>query len=104
MATPLRAYVAGDGPPVVLLHGLGLDSGMWGGLLPEIHRAGFQSVTVDVRGHGGSPTVDVEATLDDLTDDVCAVLNSWGITRPHLVGFSMGGMIAMRFAAKKLPL
>jgi pimeloyl-ACP methyl ester carboxylesterase len=88
----------GTGPAVVLLHGLNFSGRMWDGLVPQLVRAGFQAITVDVRGHGASPSVDAEVSLDDLTADVAALVATERLERSHLVGFSMGGMIAMRLA------
>jgi 3-oxoadipate enol-lactonase len=89
---------------VVLIHGLGLGAGMWDGFNPAVAKTGFTAVTVDVRGHGGSPVVDRETTLDELAGDVASFIDAEGLDRPHLIGFSMGGMISMRIAAAGRPL
>lgn len=98
-AARLAACRTGRGPAVVLLHGLGLDGRMWDGLVPHLVEADFEAVAVDARGHGRSAVADREVTIDELTADVERWLDAEGMRRPHLVGFSMGGMIAMRIAA-----
>ncbi|HUB09161.1 MAG TPA: alpha/beta fold hydrolase [Myxococcales bacterium] len=94
----------GTGAPVVPLHGLGLGAGMWAPFAERLAAHGFEAVCVNVRGHGGSTAVDRSADLEDLAQDVRGHLADAGIERPHLVGFSMGGMIAMRLAADGLAL
>jgi 3-oxoadipate enol-lactonase len=57
-------------------------------------------VTYDTRGHGESPAPAGPYTLDDLVDDVVALLDEVGAERAHVVGLSLGGMTAMRLAAR----
>ncbi len=100
----LQAHRTGRGAPVVLLHGLGLSARMWDPFATRLAAEGFEAVAVDIRGHGSSPVVDAEVDLDHLADDVAHFLDREDLTQPHLVGFSMGGMISMRLAAAGRPL
>jgi 3-oxoadipate enol-lactonase len=58
-------------------------------------------ITYDTRGHGDSPTPPGPYTLDDLVDDVVALLDDVGAERAHLAGVSLGGMTAMRMAVRE---
>ena len=58
-------------------------------------------VTYDTRGHGESPAPAGPYSLDDLVDDLVALLDEVGAERAHVVGLSLGGMTAMRLAARE---
>jgi pimeloyl-ACP methyl ester carboxylesterase len=94
----VRCRVSGDGPPVLLLHGIGrtLDD------FADQHRGlarDHRVVSVDLPGHGGSAPLDVPHTLPTLASAVAEVLAAVGMTGPvHLVGNSLGGAVAMRLA------
>jgi pimeloyl-ACP methyl ester carboxylesterase len=92
---------AGAGPPLVLLHGLGASSADWAKQV-EAFAPGFRVITIDTRGCGGSR--DLRAphgpfTMAQLADDVAAVLTHLNTGPAHVVGWSMGGMIAFQLAA-----
>jgi len=83
----------GAGPDLVLLHGVGLDRSMWERCLPaltERHRV----TVVDLRGHGTSPPAAPGVTLRELAADVAALLPG----PAHLVGFSLGALVAQQLA------
>lgn len=86
----------GDGPGVVLLHGVGLDRTMWARCLPAL-AARHRVTLVDLRGHGESPRAAAGVSLEELAADVAALLE--GPT--HLVGFSLGALIAQQLALVK---
>lgn len=89
---------ASGGPaPLVLLGSLASDVRVWAPLLPAL-TADRRVVRVDLRGHGRSPVVPGDATLDDLAEDVVALLDDEGLHQAHLAGVSLGGMVAMRVA------
>jgi 3-oxoadipate enol-lactonase len=62
--------------------------------------ASFRVVRLDTRGHGRSPVPPGPYDIDDLADDALAVLDELGVGRAHLVGLSLGGMTALRLAAR----
>ncbi|HEY9366945.1 alpha/beta hydrolase [Streptomyces sp.] len=84
----------GDGPPVVLLHGLAGHAGEWDAtarLLRPRHRV----VAVDQRGHGASDRRPADVSRAAYVGDVVAVLDALGIDRAVLVGQSLGGHTAL---------
>ncbi|MCB9896468.1 MAG: alpha/beta hydrolase [Planctomycetes bacterium] len=93
----VRYVDVGEGEPVVILHGLAASLDVWrmtGALaaIAEDHRV----LALDVRGHGRSDKPhDVARYGDALVDDVIELLDALGIRKAHVVGYSMGGMIAL---------
>jgi 3-oxoadipate enol-lactonase len=101
-AVGVSHYIDGpdDAPVVVLSNSLGATRGMWDPQVPALAER-FRVVTYDTRGHGESPAPDGPYTLDDLVDDLVALLDEVGAERAHVVGLSLGGMTAMRLAARE---
>ena len=99
-----HAVERGDGPPVVLLHGVTLAAGVWSQQLADLgdrHRV----VAVDLRGHGRS-TVGADGFtggIGRLASDVRQVLHALDLTGALLVGHSMGGMVALQLVADAPP-
>ncbi len=96
----LHVTVAGDGPPVVLLHGLTATHRYVVHGSKALERAGLRVVAYDARGHGAS---DPAASPEDydygaLAADLGRVMDAQGIDRAVLAGASMGGHTALRFA------
>jgi pimeloyl-ACP methyl ester carboxylesterase len=95
---------AGEGPPVVLVHGFGSSkeqnwkSTGWYGSLGE---AGFSVLAIDNRGHGQSdkPHDPILYHHDRMAEDVATVMAAAGIRAAPYVGYSMGGLIGLRFMA-----
>ena len=90
--------VAGSGPPVVLLHGLGLDHQMWCRQVAGLHEH-HKVVAMDLLGHGKSLHAKADVSLDDLVTQVTAVLTHSDLQAATLVGFDLGGLVAMSTAA-----
>jgi pimeloyl-ACP methyl ester carboxylesterase len=91
--------VQGDGPETVLLiQGLGARAADWGPALPRALAERFRVVMFDNRGTGSSSRPREAWTLEDMALDALAVLDSVGAERAHVVGVSMGGMIAQLIA------
>ena len=97
----VHAIVSGtpDGPAVVLSNSLGSTHRMWDAQLKALEER-FRVVRYDTRGHGGSPVPGGPYSIDDLADDLVALLDRLDITTASLVGLSLGGMTAMRVAAR----
>jgi 3-oxoadipate enol-lactonase len=91
---------AADAPVVVLSNSLGATRGMWDPQVPALAER-FRVVTYDTRGHGESPAPAGPYTLDDLVDDLVALLDEVGAERAHVAGLSLGGMTAMRLAVRE---
>jgi pimeloyl-ACP methyl ester carboxylesterase len=89
----------GAGRPLVLLHG-GLGSGeMFGPVLPQLAER-HQVVTVDLQGHGRTADIDRPIDVRLMADDIAALIDHLGLDRPDLVGYSLGGGVALHTAAK----
>jgi pyruvate dehydrogenase E2 component (dihydrolipoamide acetyltransferase) len=90
---------AGDGVPVVLLHGFGADLNSWMFTQPALAE-GRRAVALDLPGHGGSWKDVGSGNADTFVDTVDGALAALGIERAHFVGHSMGGAIAALVAAR----
>jgi len=93
---------AGDGPPVVLLHGLACGKRMWFHQTLAL-RNRFRVIAYDQRGHGltDAPAVATDYSAAYLTRDLVGVLDTLKIERAAIVGFSLGGGPALVLAASK---
>jgi 3-oxoadipate enol-lactonase len=89
-----------DAPVVLLSNSLGATRAMWDPQVPALAER-YRVVTYDTRGHGTSPAPPGPYTLDDLVDDVVALLDRIGAQRVHVAGLSLGGMVALRLAARE---
>ncbi len=87
----------GKGTPMVLLHGFPLDHHLWDGVVPLLEDQ-FDLIVPDLRGFGGSSTVDSFYSMEDYASDVAALLDHLGIPKAAIVGHSMGGYVALAFA------
>ncbi len=89
-------YVAeGSGPSVTLVHGVGSNFESWDAIAAQLSRQ-YRVIRLDLRGHGKSSRIET-CQLEDFLDDVSLVLDTLEINRTHLVGFSLGGMIAQAY-------
>jgi len=89
-----------DAPVVVLSNSLGATSAMWDPQVPALAER-FRVVGYDTRGHGQSPAPAGPYSIDDLVDDVVALLDRLGVARASFAGLSLGGMTGMRLAARE---
>jgi 3-oxoadipate enol-lactonase len=89
--------VAGDGPPLVLLHSFLCSGEMWRGQVPQLSER-CRTINVDARGHGASGHVARPFSLLEMVDDTTAVLDGVGVERAIWAGLSVGGMVALRAA------
>ena len=82
---------------VVLIHGLSGACALWDPV-SDVLRQRFQVIRYELRGHGESGSPEGPWTLDDFVADLLEVLKRYEVYRIHLSGFSIGGLIAQRFA------
>jgi pimeloyl-ACP methyl ester carboxylesterase len=92
----IQYKLEGSGPPVVLIHGVGADKESWDEIAPALARR-FTVVRADLRGHGGSGRIS-RCSIDDFVSDLDGLAEAAGLARFHLVGFSLGGLIAQHYA------
>lgn len=92
----VRDY-GGDGPLLLLWHGSGCDATVWEGMIPYLRS--FRVLAHDLPGHGSSPLP--RLTVPDAIADVDALLDEMSLGDPILVGHSLGGWIALHFAATR---
>ena len=98
----LKMYyeVHGSGEPVVLLHGAFMTiTSNWEGWIGELSRT-RKVIAVEMQGHGRTADIPREPNSDNLADDVAALLEYLEISRADLIGYSMGGGVAMRVAVR----
>jgi pimeloyl-ACP methyl ester carboxylesterase len=95
--TDLAWRAEGTGEPVLMIMGLGASATGWNRLLPHVS-AGHEAIVFDNRGTGSSPGIDGRITMGDLVADALSVLDAAGHESAHIVGASMGGMIAQHLA------
>jgi 3-oxoadipate enol-lactonase len=94
-----RLHSQGDGPPVVLLHCLGVDRHVWDWVTTSL-TSRFQCLSYDFPGHGETSVASRAFTIEDLSDQLEELLHDAGLDRVHLLGISLGGLVAQDFAAR----
>jgi pimeloyl-ACP methyl ester carboxylesterase len=89
----------GTGPPVLLIQGVGVIGHGW---TPQIDalKDRFTLVSFDNRGIGSSTSLDGRMTIDDMAADALAIVDALRLDRVHVVGHSMGGVIAQALALR----
>jgi 3-oxoadipate enol-lactonase len=90
--------VRGEGPPLLLVEGLGYGLWMWRGQSPALERS-FRLLLVDNRGVGKSTPLPGPYSMDEFARDLLAVLDAARVERAAVLGASMGGLIAQSLAA-----
>lgn len=93
----LRHTRAGTGEPLVLIHGLGSELGMWDPVLERLARR-RDVVALDLPGFGASAPLQGDPTIAALADAVCELIDELGLRRPHVAGNSLGGGLALELA------
>jgi 3-oxoadipate enol-lactonase len=89
--------VTGQGEPLLFIHGLASSSRSWKKQVPLFSQH-YQVITFDIRGHGRSDKPIEPYSIELFATDTQELLRELGINRAHVVGFSMGGMIAFQLA------
>jgi pimeloyl-ACP methyl ester carboxylesterase len=90
----------GAGTPLVLLHGFLAHGYVWHALAPKL-RPRYRPIAPDQRGHGDSSHAPGRYRTDDLVADLAALVDQLGLGRCALLGFSLGGAVAARYAAQR---
>jgi pimeloyl-ACP methyl ester carboxylesterase len=93
----MRYFVGGEGPPLILVHGLGGAAANWTELVPLLVKRHWVLVP-DLPGHGGSTALPAVAGLEPFADRVALVAEREGMLPAVVVGHSLGGMILLRMA------
>jgi pimeloyl-ACP methyl ester carboxylesterase len=97
----LKMYyeIRGSGPPLVLLHG-GLGAiEMYAPILPALS-AGHRVIAVDLQAHGRTADIDRPLRLELMADDVAALIRQLGLAKADLMGYSLGGGVALQTAIR----
>lgn len=89
----------GAGSPVVLVHGVGMDHRVWAPQVYALMQA-HQVIVYDMLGHGQSALPSGGLDLGDYVQQLCDLISHLGLTLPHIVGHSMGALIALEMGAK----
>jgi pimeloyl-ACP methyl ester carboxylesterase len=87
----------GKGEPLILLHG-GFGSVEMFGPNVDLLAAGRHVIGIDLQSHGRSPAVDRPMRFETMADDIAALIRSLGLERAAVMGFSLGGAVALRTA------
>ena len=98
----LKMYyeVHGSGEPVVLLHGAFMTiPNNWNGWIEELAKT-RKVIAIEMQGHGRTADIERDMTSENLADDVAALLGHLKIPRADLIGYSMGGGVAMQCAIR----
>src|SRR5262245_57945222 len=98
----LKMYyeVHGSGDPVVLLHGAFMAiSGDWTGWIVELSKT-RKVIAIEMQGHGRTADIARPITSENLADDVSALLDHLQIPSADVIGYSMGGGVAMQCAIR----
>lgn len=89
-----------DGVPLILLHGGFGTTGMFDGVLTPALNAGREVIAVDLQGHGRTADTERPLTLEAMADDIAALLGSLGLPQADVMGYSLGGGVALQTAIR----
>src|SRR3712207_1930365 len=90
----------GAGEPLLLIQGMSGTHLSWGDAFLDALAPDFELITFDHRGVGKSSRIDASFSLVELADDAAALLAALGIDSAHVVGVSMGGMVAQELTLR----
>jgi (E)-2-((N-methylformamido)methylene)succinate hydrolase len=92
------SFINNNTNPLVFIHGVGLDHKMWD---PQINFLNdFSTITYDLLGHGKTPYNKDDVTLNDFSNQLNDLIKFLKVDKIHLIGFSLGSLIALDFASK----
>jgi 2-hydroxy-6-oxonona-2,4-dienedioate hydrolase len=95
-----RVLECGAGTPLILMHGTGGHLEAFTRNLPALVGAGYRVIAYDYPGHGWTTTATADLEIDDYITHLVALMDELGVERAHLSGESLGGWVAIRFAAR----
>ena len=98
-AVEVAYQLRGAGTPLVMIHGAQGDQSMFNDFAPSFARD-YRVLTFDQRGSGLSEKPHGDYSIAQLADDTAALMDHVGFATAHIVGVSMGGMIALEFALR----
>ena len=96
----LRYFVGGEGPPLVLVHGLGGAASNWTELAPLL-RERYRLLVPDLPGHGASTALPAVSGMEPFADRVALVAEREGMLPAPVVGHSLGGLVVLRLALRR---
>jgi len=91
-------YIKKDTTPLIFIHGVGLDHQMWDPQINSLKE--FSTITYDLLGHGKTPYKKEKLSLNDFSNQLIEILEHLKIDKIHLIGFSLGSLIALDFVSK----
>jgi pimeloyl-ACP methyl ester carboxylesterase len=91
--------IHGAGRPLVVLHGAYMTAAMWGPLLPGL-AGSRQVIALEQQGHGHTADVDRPITYEQMADDTAALIRQLDLQSTDVLGFSMGGGVALQVAIR----
>jgi len=97
MGCDLAYEVRGTGPPVMFIQGVGVHGSAWKPQLDEL-ASSYECLAFDNRGLGRSQPVGCRLSIQQMAEDTLALMDARGWPSAHMVGHSMGGLIALRVA------
>ena len=96
--TSYSLHKVNEKDPIVFIHGVGLNKEIWN---PQIKFFNdYNTLTYDLMGHGKTPLKKSKISFDDFTKQLLRLIKELNFNKIHLVGFSLGALIARHFAAK----
>lgn len=97
----LEVAVEGEGQPILLVMGIGASLKLWRPFVKALVPMGYQTITFDLPGAGGSAPVWPPLRMRGLADLACGVLDRLSIPRAHVLGYSFGGAVAQEMAYRQ---
>ncbi len=91
-------FVGGEGRPLLLIHGLGSRSEDWTPEMPDYVAKGFRVYAIDLLGCGRTDHPEIAYTIQQQTDLIHGFLDALHIQQADVIGWSMGGWVALQFA------
>jgi len=96
----LHHILGGGGEPLLLIQGMSGTHLSWGDPFLELLQEDFRTAVYDHRGIGSSPAANIAFTIVELADDTATLLDTLGWETAHVLGISMGGMVAQQLALR----